>query len=703
MNRAPWLLALVLLLTPGVSQAIQLHWSTGADTLTFTEATRCMLVVQADSAEVALPPEWRLLWAGDSTEVTVVALDSVEVCAEDTAQVHAVDGPSTPADSTAHRVTAHFCSGGSAASARATYVLDLPGWGRGKFKVIALDPKDSSTVIESNEVTFNGGVNDPYPLVVLRATSVHQSLQLRVTAIGCGLEAVNSFSIIAPDSSWSLPLSITARSDGSMTGVASVAALLPTCRASVGAESGAASTAFLPADEEPTTLGTLGCHAEYFEDLLAPPPGHGYAIQPKDFAFTRGFVDASSNRYALHLFYIRHSYWNISDDANERNLGHTWTTDFDSWEGPGGLNKPDTVALTVRPGKFDELHVWAPTIVQYGPTFHMFYTGVKKDNNGRAHQRIGVATSTDLLTWTPEDAVVLSAPDVSWASKDPLDYGHAQQLRDPFVIEDPTSTKLQWLMYFVAVDSLRAPKMAVGVARSSDLRTWVADAVPLLSTERSTSQGATTIVESPHVFRRNGQWWLPYTVNFDHVFFETTASADPTDANVDHWAGPVLLRDVAEGQPSELQYWHASEYLGVNSTQYLAAFNDNATSIDIKGMFATSVPADSFLLSCPSIAGVTDGDPPAKEVRMSVSRRGWGAPDVGLRLELPSRVPVRLAVYDIAGRRRSTILDRELPAGVTELVWDGRDQAGSRMASGMYFIRLTCTKGARVSKIVMLR
>jgi len=88
---------------------------------------------------------------------------------------------------------------------------------------------------------------------------------------------------------------------------------------------------------------------------------------------------------------------------------------------------------------------------------------------------------------------------------------------------------------------------------------------------------------------------------------------------------------------------------------------------------------------------------------MSVSRRGWGAPDVGLRLELPSRVPVRLAVYDIAGRRRSTILDRELPAGVTELVWDGRDQAGSRMASGMYFIRLTCTKGARVSKIVMLR
>ena len=87
MRRVLWLAALVLLFTPGVSQAIQLHWSSGADTLTFTEATRAMLVLRADSAEVTLPPEWRLLWVGDSTEVEVVALDSLEVCEGDTAQV----------------------------------------------------------------------------------------------------------------------------------------------------------------------------------------------------------------------------------------------------------------------------------------------------------------------------------------------------------------------------------------------------------------------------------------------------------------------------------------------------------------------------------------------------------------------------------------------------------------------------------------
>ncbi len=449
--------------------------------------------------------------------------------------------------------------------------------------------------------------------------------------------------------------------------------------------------------------------SQYIENLLRPPPPlHGFTIQPKDFAFARGFVDESSNRYALHLFYIRHNNWYYEGppqewrpDLDEKNIGHIWTTDFETWKGPGGPNQPDTTALAVRPGKFDEFHVWAPTIVQRGPLFHMFYTGVRNEG-GKEHQRIGVATSYDLNTWSPGDTVVLSAPQVPWASKDPVDYGHAQQLRDPFVMEDPINAGW-WLMYFVAVDSVFAPKMAVGVARSQDLRTWGADELPLRSTEKPTFQGPTTAVESPHVFRHNGQWWLPYTVNQTQVFFETTASVDPTDPAVASWTDPVRLWDVTEGRPAELLYWHATEYLRINQTEYLAAFNDNATSIDVKRMFPPANAAvDSFLLTCPAIAPVAVRDRPVEEVRLAVSRPRWGSPDVRLRVELPWRMPVRLTVHDIAGRRRSTLLDRELPGGVSEVVWDGRDPVGTPVASGIYFIRLTCAGGMRVSKIVML-
>ena len=64
---------------------------------------------------------------------------------------------------------------------------------------------------------------------------------------------------------------------------------------------------------------------------------------------------------------------------------------------------------------------------------------------------------------------------------------------------------------------------------------------------------------------------------------------------------------------------------------------------------------------------------------------------------------VRLTVHDIAGRRRSTLVDGGLPGGMTEVPWDGRDDQGLKVASGMYFIRLTYASGMRHSKIVMLR
>ena len=337
----------------------------------------------------------------------------------------------------------------------------------------------------------------------------------------------------------------------------------------------------------------------------------------------------------------------------------------------------------------------------------MFYTGVGTDG-GKAHQRIGMATSGDLITWTQSDNPVLTAPEIQWVKKNPLTYGGSQQLRDPFVMEFPVGSG-NYIMYFVAVDSLTgsAEDMAVGAATSTDLIHWSALAKPFAATERPTFQGHTHVVESPHVFRRNGQWWMPYTVGNDEVFFEANPNADPTDVAADHWSNPVWLRGVSEGRPAELQYWHASEHFGSGSSEWLAAWDDAAISIDIKGMFPTdSVGVDSLLLDCPPkppVAGIGDPQGLPGQLRLVVMRPHLGSADVGLRMEVPWRTPVRLAVYDLAGRRLATLVDWELPAGVTDVKWSGADDGGIRVPSGMYFVRLSCAKGARASKVVMLR
>jgi len=52
--------------------------------------------------------------------------------------------------------------------------------------------------------------------------------------------------------------------------------------------------------------------------------------------------------------------------------------------------------------------------------------------------------------------------------------------------------------------------------------------------------------------------------------------------------------------------------------------------------------------------------------------------------------PVRLAIFDQAGRRVASLVDGHLQPGSHRAAWDGRDGAGNRVAPGVYFVRLEC-------------
>jgi flagellar hook assembly protein FlgD len=52
---------------------------------------------------------------------------------------------------------------------------------------------------------------------------------------------------------------------------------------------------------------------------------------------------------------------------------------------------------------------------------------------------------------------------------------------------------------------------------------------------------------------------------------------------------------------------------------------------------------------------------------------------------------VTLRVYDALGREIHTLLDEQRGAGYYEVQWQGTTAGGSRVASGVYFYRLTAT------------
>jgi hypothetical protein len=78
-------------------------------------------------------------------------------------------------------------------------------------------------------------------------------------------------------------------------------------------------------------------------------------------------------------------------------------------------------------------------------------------------------------------------------------------------------------------------------------------------------------------------------------------------------------------------------------------------------------------------------------------------PETTIRFTLPEAMPVTGEVYTVTGARVRTLArDAIFPGGENEIAWDGRDDAGRRVASGVYLARLRTTLGTRVARMILL-
>ena len=109
--------------------------------------------------------------------------------------------------------------------------------------------------------------------------------------------------------------------------------------------------------------------------------------------------------------------------------------------------------------------------------------------------------------------------------------------------------------------------------------------------------------------------------------------------------------------------------------------------------------AEGFLLEALT-AGYT-----ATEVDLALRLAGPnpGPGSIVLAYELPHAGRARLELLDARGRHVRTIADGTLPAGPGTAAWDGSDDAGRRVAPGVYFALLRFEGARRVARIVVDR
>ncbi len=77
--------------------------------------------------------------------------------------------------------------------------------------------------------------------------------------------------------------------------------------------------------------------------------------------------------------------------------------------------------------------------------------------------------------------------------------------------------------------------------------------------------------------------------------------------------------------------------------------------------------------------------------------------EIQISYTLSRGAEIRLAVYNLLGRRVRTLSRAVQSAGIHRAPWDGRDERGNVMPSGVYIVRLTTPGGADARRITLVR
>ncbi|MFI5371457.1 MAG: FlgD immunoglobulin-like domain containing protein, partial [Candidatus Eisenbacteria bacterium] len=416
-------------------------------------------------------------------------------------------------------------------------------------------------------------------------------------------------------------------------------------------------------------------------------------VYPKDFAFFWNVVPTGNPaqpwRRLFHLIYIRARH---STDADS--LAHTWSEDLVHWS-------PPEITFPPSGSGWDGGHAWAPSIVQVGNLYYMFYTGVDAVNVATGNQSIGYTTTTLLgttnIVWQP-GTMVYQAANTGWSNQQapPL------QFRDPWVMLDPDNAG-RYLLFNVGADNNSLAHTVVGVARNNvgTLDSWT-DLGPYPATD----YGHTGITrgESPLVIHSptpSGSWRILLT-NGEYTdggadatyIIKQTAGLSVTDRDPAHWPGIQTLYDYLMSNSSFLA-WAASEYMQIGKAYFLAGYNGNGIAIT-----RMQWVGDTFVVTYPSLAAV---EPAATVTAFFVAGLHPGTSSARFVIGSPELVTPQVTLYDVAGRRLQTLRTDQPFRGRAEMTWDGRDTDGHLVASGVYFARLTGAGPARVVRVPIIR
>ncbi|RPH97860.1 MAG: T9SS C-terminal target domain-containing protein, partial [Calditrichaeota bacterium] len=95
--------------------------------------------------------------------------------------------------------------------------------------------------------------------------------------------------------------------------------------------------------------------------------------------------------------------------------------------------------------------------------------------------------------------------------------------------------------------------------------------------------------------------------------------------------------------------------------------------------------------------------PIPKEFRLAQNYPNPFNPETTIRFDLPNAVNVTLEVYNILGQRVRMLLEQKMEPGYHAVMWDGADDYGVRVGSGVYYFRINAGSFSDVKKMALIK
>jgi flagellar hook assembly protein FlgD len=78
-------------------------------------------------------------------------------------------------------------------------------------------------------------------------------------------------------------------------------------------------------------------------------------------------------------------------------------------------------------------------------------------------------------------------------------------------------------------------------------------------------------------------------------------------------------------------------------------------------------------------------------------------PSTTISFEMPQRGEVQVSIYNSLGQLVRTLVNEQREPGSHSVVWDGRDNAGVVVSSGMYLYQVKAGEVVEAKKMILLK